>query len=249
MILITRCPGCYAVFRLTAVQLHTRDGKVRCGQCLQVFDGFRALMAVPESYIQPIIPSAQPCQHQPRSLPLAAEPVETTLHPFDRFERSPVQNLSRFWLVLNLLLLVLLLGQIAHVYRTEISVALPATRPILDKYCVLMRCEVGFPRYLNLLSLESSDLYLNASSGSEVMTLLAIVRNHAPFPQELPALLLTLTDGDERPLASRIFTAEDYIDSKQKQTIFEANSELPLQCYLDTGEIDARGYKLELIYP
>jgi predicted Zn finger-like uncharacterized protein len=44
MSLLTRCPRCSTVFRVTPVQLQARGGKVRCGRCMNVFDGFQALI-------------------------------------------------------------------------------------------------------------------------------------------------------------------------------------------------------------
>jgi predicted Zn finger-like uncharacterized protein len=35
---LTRCPACATVFRVTAEQLQSRQGFVRCGQCAKVFD-------------------------------------------------------------------------------------------------------------------------------------------------------------------------------------------------------------------
>ncbi|HEY0338263.1 MAG TPA: zinc-ribbon domain-containing protein, partial [Burkholderiales bacterium] len=43
MSLVTRCPGCRTLFRVTPVQLQKRSGKVRCGRCMQTFDGFGTL--------------------------------------------------------------------------------------------------------------------------------------------------------------------------------------------------------------
>ncbi len=43
MSLLTRCPRCRTLYRVTPAQLQTRDGKVRCGRCMNVFDGFQAL--------------------------------------------------------------------------------------------------------------------------------------------------------------------------------------------------------------
>jgi predicted Zn finger-like uncharacterized protein len=36
--ILTRCPGCSTVFRVTAAQLALREGQVRCGHCRAVFD-------------------------------------------------------------------------------------------------------------------------------------------------------------------------------------------------------------------
>ena len=43
MSLLTRCTHCHTVFRITPGQLQAHGGKVRCGRCLQVFDGMVAL--------------------------------------------------------------------------------------------------------------------------------------------------------------------------------------------------------------
>lgn len=43
MSLLTRCTHCHTVFRITPEQLQAHGGKVRCGRCLQIFDGMVAL--------------------------------------------------------------------------------------------------------------------------------------------------------------------------------------------------------------
>jgi predicted Zn finger-like uncharacterized protein len=48
MSMVTRCPGCNTLFRVTPQQLQARKGKVRCGRCMLVFDGFKMLTAMPE---------------------------------------------------------------------------------------------------------------------------------------------------------------------------------------------------------
>ncbi len=46
----THCPACAAVFRVTPEQLKARHGKVRCGECQQVFNALDTLLdATPES--------------------------------------------------------------------------------------------------------------------------------------------------------------------------------------------------------
>jgi len=42
----TRCPGCQTVFRVSAAQLALREGQVRCGNCLAVFDANRERVAL-----------------------------------------------------------------------------------------------------------------------------------------------------------------------------------------------------------
>ncbi|MDP3715191.1 MAG: zinc-ribbon domain-containing protein, partial [Burkholderiales bacterium] len=44
MPLMTRCSNCRTVFRVTPEQLRAHGGQVRCGRCLQVFNGLEALV-------------------------------------------------------------------------------------------------------------------------------------------------------------------------------------------------------------
>lgn len=48
MPMVTRCPACATLFRVTPQQLQVRDGQVRCGRCMTVFHGFAALAATPD---------------------------------------------------------------------------------------------------------------------------------------------------------------------------------------------------------
>lgn len=247
MPLVTRCPDCHAVYRLTGVQLHTCGGEVRCGQCSHIFNGFVALITVPEEAIQSVA-VLTPFEQSDSSI--AALPAAESTLPVDHFNaNSQVQKNSRLWMVPSTILLVFLLGQLIHAYRTEIFIAFPAFQPALNRYCNLMQCEIIMPRHLHLLSLESSDLRVNSAADPDVVTLTAIIRNHAPFPQELPELLLTLTDSEEKILASRIFTAKDYLDPAMDQSVFAGGGEIQVKCFLNTGKLNAEGYKLELIYP
>lgn len=49
MTMATRCPSCGTVFRVTPEQLQARRGQVRCGRCMTVFDGFRALTTLSDA--------------------------------------------------------------------------------------------------------------------------------------------------------------------------------------------------------
>src|SRR3990170_7314175 len=46
--MITKCPACGTLFRVTPEQLQAHQGQVRCGRCMTVFDGLVALAALPE---------------------------------------------------------------------------------------------------------------------------------------------------------------------------------------------------------
>ena len=48
MSMVTRCPTCDTVFRVTPQQLQAHQGQVRCGRCMVVFDGFGTLATLPD---------------------------------------------------------------------------------------------------------------------------------------------------------------------------------------------------------
>ncbi|SET56035.1 MJ0042 family finger-like domain-containing protein [Nitrosospira multiformis] len=51
MALVTRCPNCLTVFRVTPLHLQAHGGEVRCGQCNHIFNGFAALLTMEEPEI------------------------------------------------------------------------------------------------------------------------------------------------------------------------------------------------------
>lgn len=52
MSLLTRCTHCHTVFRITTEQLQAHGGQVRCGRCMQVFNGMAAL--APDAPAEPV---------------------------------------------------------------------------------------------------------------------------------------------------------------------------------------------------
>src|SRR4051812_47021444 len=46
--LVTTCSYCRSRFRVTPQQLNEKQGKVRCGRCRKVFNGFEALERFPD---------------------------------------------------------------------------------------------------------------------------------------------------------------------------------------------------------
>ena len=49
MALVTRCPNCTSVFKVTPQHLQAQEGNVRCGSCLQIFNSFSDLATLQEN--------------------------------------------------------------------------------------------------------------------------------------------------------------------------------------------------------
>ncbi len=266
MALVTICPDCGTAFRVNAAQLQAHNGDVRCGQCQRIFNGFGTLITVSESMLE------QPAEFQPHAQnesetsdtdrPVVDHPNEAsneatlTWDPAasessgQSFEAASSEAWPWEWVAANVLVLLLLIGQIAYVYRTELTILMPEWRPSLERFCILMECEVPYPQSIKQLGIETSDLEKNLSRQPEVTSVSAVIRNYAPFPQALPALQLVLLDAQDQIIASRIFTAKDYFSEHDQALRFIApQQEIEIQLDFDSSELPALGYRLHLLYP
>lgn len=269
MALVTLCPGCGTTFRVNAAQLQAHGGDVRCGQCQRVFNGFATLITVHESAIESPPPQPQyDLQARQEGSPVESsaltphlnnvtdQPIlsdwdqETAESPVDLFDEEPVKKSSGWWGGANVLLLLLLLGQIAYTYRTELTIIAPETRPYWERYCAFIGCQVPYAQDIQQFGIESSDLQKNPARQPEVTTMRAIISNHAPFPQAFPALQLLLLDAQEQVIASRIFSAQDYLLEDDKTLPFIApRYEMDIRLDFDSSQLNALGYRLLLLYP
>jgi predicted Zn finger-like uncharacterized protein len=165
------------------------------------------------------------------------------------FDTVPPLNISPAWTFASLLLLILFTGQTIYFYRAELAALVPAAKPYLEQYCELLQCTISLPRQPQLLNIESSDMHADHEHPG-VITLSATVRNHASYPQAFPLLELTFIDNQNRPLASRIFKPDTYLgeDANLAGNVSPDN-EFDVRLHLDTGDLNAAGYRLSLRYP
>jgi predicted Zn finger-like uncharacterized protein len=109
------------------------------------------------------------------------------------------------------LLALLLLAQLAVVFRIELATRWPSLRPSLVQLCEAFDCSVGWPARAELLAVVGTEL--QAIPGTDVLELTAVVRNRANFKVALPAIEVTLTDTQNRALARKVFAPVDYLAS------------------------------------
>ena len=184
--------------------------------------------------------------------PETTENTESGIPASDFLSDTIRERPARYWLwqVGSLLLFVAMMGQAIIAYRADLAVQLPQTRPYLEQLCNIFGCSVPLPANIQLLSIVSSDLQISDPENQpDVATLTAIIRNHATQAQALPALKLLLTDMNEQMLASRVFTAIDYLPSadRNKMSILPSQ-EITVRLYLDNSQIKPTGYRLQILY-
>lgn len=88
MALVTRCPNCSTVFRVTPLHLQAHGGDVRCGHCAHVFNGVATLLTLEEPEIGIPVKTEEEAEKTPESVPeisaKAPSSAQTDFSPPDR---------------------------------------------------------------------------------------------------------------------------------------------------------------------
>lgn len=79
MSMVTKCPSCGTIFRVTAQQLQAHHGHVRCGRCMTVFDGLKALATLPEGAPRAAAAGETPPGRAGESTMFELQPVEPAI--------------------------------------------------------------------------------------------------------------------------------------------------------------------------
>ncbi len=169
--------------------------------------------------------------------------------------RKPAQAASGFrvpvWLWVGgvLIALLMLAAQLVYLFRTDIAAEVPGTRAPLVATCQILGCSVPLPQKPGFLRTEWSEMSFIPDQ-PQLVQLGATLKNHAPYPVAWPYLELTLKDGEEHPLAKKVFAPQDYLAPEQiKLGQFNSNTEIKMQLQIDIGSLRTQGYSLLWFYP
>ncbi|WP_371323979.1 DUF3426 domain-containing protein [Dechloromonas sp. ZY10] len=147
------------------------------------------------------------------------------------------------FVVMGLVLLLLLLAQAGHHFRSEIARKWPETEAIYTALGVV----VPLPRNADLVAIETSDLQSDAQRG--LFVLQATLKNRAAFRQAWPSLELTLTDTLDGVVTRRVLAPVEYLPPGTAAEFFAADSEIGIRLWLESSGAAAAGYRLYLFYP
>lgn len=266
---ITQCPTCHTRFRVTPEELAAHDGIVRCGVCNEIFNAAEHLhdeepepqfdSPVTHEKQEPKLPVINEVDHSDKFISLTndVDKVDTLFQQVDADvvlapveKNQPVAKPRRWpWVVGSILFSFVWLAQAFYFYRVDIAAQLPGLKPVLTGYCGLLKCSIPLPEKVNQMSIESSDLVADPLQPN-VVTLIALLHNHAEYTQAYPNLELSLTDTQDQVLARRAFIPSDYIHPGENEKLgLGANRELSIKLHLDSGDLRPMGYKLLLFFP
>lgn len=169
---------------------------------------------------------------------------------------GPLERLGR-WFVVALVALgaVLLLVQIAYVYRAQIALTFPVLRPALIRACGPLQCQIPYARDLSQLAITGSDLKLDsavhdtgAGAPPRHFILHINLRNRALQPQEWPSIVLDLNDAAGVRLVRRNLSPREYLTPQLLAGPFAPNSEVRVQVPITLNDIQINGYQLDLFF-
>lgn len=204
----------------------------------------------------------------PTTRGLYVEPRESEhlLEPED--EADSYQRSGRigtyFWRLAVALGLVVLLGQLAYVYRMQVANEVPFLRPLIEQACVSLDCQVPYARNIAAISIQSSSLSsgngANADSsvnatpsggkskptaGSEALILQLVMRNTYDKPQEWPTLVLSLKDASGAMVVRKNLPPDTYLPEGTRARPFAAGGEIAVRVPIMLNGQKINGYQLD----
>lgn len=109
-------------------------------------------------------------------------------------------------LLLALTLGALLAAQYAVHDRDRLVALQPALRPAIEALCQPLQCQIGPPRQIEAIVIDSSTF--NKLRGDAYRLSFAL-KNQAALPVAMPAIELTLTDTQDQPVVRRVLSPSE----------------------------------------
>lgn len=245
--MFTQCPECLTVYKVGAHEIASARGTARCAHCNAVFDVLATLneqlppepfdrlertaegSAPPQlalSVFRPTRPGQGSLFFDPDDRPRGGT-ERSTAPKFARPARRHRRGANRRWIVGSLALVLVLAGEVAWSER-EHWISDPRVRPWLDAGCARLGCVLPLRRDDELLQLASRDIRPHPSvAGALIIS--ATLHNAADFAQPFPSVQVTLSDLDEKRIATRRFRAAEYVsdgDALRKGLAAGANASI-----------------------
>lgn len=148
-----------------------------------------------------------------------------------------------------LIFLVCLAAQVLYAFRSTLAASFPQMRQSLENACQLLGCRVALPMQIDAISIESSD-FQPITGNREQFALYVLLRNRSTTVQVWPDIELTLTDTNDKPMASRIIVPKEYLlANRNEKDGFSAGAEQSIKLYFSLPQLKAAGYRVYLFYP
>ena len=134
------------------------------------------------------------------------------LHEIDELNKKG--GISKIlWILLIIVLVVVLMGQFIYLKRDDL-VKYPAIVPILKAECqvigLIMPCEVPERRALEKIEVVDRKI-VSHPNVKNALLITTTLKNNADFAQPFPKMILTFSDINQKMVARRIFSPNEYL--------------------------------------
>jgi predicted Zn finger-like uncharacterized protein len=215
----TYCPGCTAIFRITAETVSAAQGRVRCGECGRVFNAVDCLYddAVTARHAA-LMNAGQGLPVAATEQPSVAEETIDEIAAVDQVHRPLPQSgwagksVGKKELANGLLagLLLLLLGLQWVYFNRDALAGDTSVRPTMEWFCSVLHCRL--PLRVDLAQLEIIDRDVRKHPQVDAALLInASIVNRAGFRQPYPVFEITFSDVSGRPVSMRRFLPAEYL--------------------------------------
>jgi predicted Zn finger-like uncharacterized protein len=215
----TYCPGCAAIFRITAETVSAAGGRVRCGECDRVFNAVDCLyddaVAARHAALMDTgqglpVAAAVPPHDDRENVPerVTAAPLERPLPREGWTARSTTGKNVAGGLAIGLL--VLLLGLQWAYFNRDTLAADASLRPVLERACNMLHCRLPLRVDLTQLEIINRDVRKHPQVDTALL-INATVANRAGFNQPYPVFEISFSDLAGKPVAMRRFLPSEYL--------------------------------------
>ncbi len=176
----------------------------------------------------------------------ADEPFAVTREAPARAKGHPGWRI--FGSLLALALIVLLALQLVWWQRESVMVYWPASQPIYQQVCAQLGCHVSPPRDIDGLQVQPSDL--RQVDDPHHLELKVPLRNRFQVALAYPAIELTLLDRQNNVVLRRVLWPQDYVPPGTRiDGGLPARTTQTMIVRLDTGNVIASNFRIEIFYP
>lgn len=203
----TQCSHCDTIFRVSMKEITAAQGKLRCGECGQVFDAMDTLSStLPAGLEQNMLVKEQTMPTPVLSRSKKAKIESTTAA---KSSLTPSQDRARtymFWVGVGLILFLLL--QALYVSRNWLAHQ-PATAHMTRSLCKTLGCTITPQRDPTKIEVVSRNVYAHPNEPGSLI-IAATMHNVSPFEQPLPLIEVSFLNKNNDTIALRRFRPEEY---------------------------------------
>lgn len=267
----TECPNCGTIFSIIPAQMSRADKRVRCSACMTVFNSDTCLVINNDHSFQKIRPAKPPFLQKldppPQEIPEARHsaeqiPEENSYYPvpieeanggeeeipeflrnYSEAKNNKNNFISAFRGIAGLALILLLGSQSIYIFKDTLS-SNHKLRPYVQLFCQYASCELKPLRSVQSFKLVKRNIYGHPNQKGELI-ISAVFKNNAPFAQIYPRIRISMSDIQGNLVAQRIFSADEYLTTANKQMPKGATATLSLNI-IDPGH-DALTFELGFI--